>query len=496
MISVGSVVLAALIGVPLAFCFQRYEFPGRRLFAALATVPVLLPPLVGVVAFFFLYSDVGVITRAAQALLRLDEAPWRFRGVGAVLVVHAYSMYVYFYVFVSAGLARLDEAQEEAAATLGAGPVRKLITVTLPLLAPALVGAALLVFMMSMASFTAPYVIGEVRVLTTQLLVSRQAEQLTLMRAETVVLTGACLVFLFTLRRLEGRGRYVGGSKGAGGRRTVIRAGWLRWLAAGLGVVAVLILLLPHAMLVLIGFAADASWTTQILPPVYTLANYGKVLADPAGRVPLGNSLRMAGLATAANLLWALPAAYLLGRCRFRGRGLLEGLAMLPWAIPGTVIALGLAELFSVHRPWCGRWVWIGTPVILPIAWFVRNVPVAYRATQASLAQVDGALEEAAATLGAGPVRSFGTVVLPLVLPGALAGAMLAWIAAMGEFVASVVLYTNANRPIAIEIWNQLRNAYFGRAAALGVILTVVVAVVLAGSGVVGRRDTAIGGGG
>src|SRR5688500_2967421 len=107
-ISLASVALSALIGIPLAFFFARLDFPGRRIFGALVSLPVLLPPLVGVIAFMFLYGETGFLTRAVQLALGLENAPWRLNGPGAVLLVHAYTMYVYFYLFVSAGLTRLD----------------------------------------------------------------------------------------------------------------------------------------------------------------------------------------------------------------------------------------------------------------------------------------------------------------------------------------------------------------------------------------------------
>ncbi|MBW3656959.1 MAG: ABC transporter permease subunit, partial [Gemmatimonadetes bacterium] len=159
-ISLASVVLSALIGVPLAFLFARRDFPGRRILGALAAMPVLLPPLVGTISFLFLYGESGFLTRGVQALFGLEQAPWRMTGAWAVLLVHAYTMYVYFYLFTSAGLSRLDSGYAEAAAALGAGGWTTLRRVTLPMLAPALGGAALLVFMTSMASFSAPYVFG------------------------------------------------------------------------------------------------------------------------------------------------------------------------------------------------------------------------------------------------------------------------------------------------------------------------------------------------
>jgi iron(III) transport system permease protein len=206
-ISVGSVLLSALIGVPLAFLFTRFDFPGRTLFGALAALPVLLPPLVGVIAFLFLYGESGIFTRAVQWALGLERPPWRLVGGWAILLVHAYSMYVYFYLFTAAGLARLDPSAAEAGESLGAGRARIFVRVTLPMLAPSLGAASILVFMTSMASFSAPYIFGGgFRVLTTQIYTSKVTGELTMAMVETVVLASVSLLFLWALRRFE-RGR-------------------------------------------------------------------------------------------------------------------------------------------------------------------------------------------------------------------------------------------------------------------------------------------------
>src|SRR5450756_992802 len=111
-ISVASVFASLAIGVPLAFLLGRFEFPGRRLLRAVATLPAALPPLVGVIAFLFLYGESGLVTRAVQRALGMAEAPWRLKGVGAIVFVHAYTMYVYVFLFVSAGLERFDATLE------------------------------------------------------------------------------------------------------------------------------------------------------------------------------------------------------------------------------------------------------------------------------------------------------------------------------------------------------------------------------------------------
>ncbi len=485
-ISALSVLFSGLVGVPLAFLFARYEFPGRRVLAALASLPVLLPPLVGVIAFLFLYGETGFFTRGIQLALGLANPPWLLNGPGAILLVHAYSMYVYFYLFTSAALARADAAQVEAAAVLGAGRWTTLRRVTLPMLAPAIAGAALLVFMTSMGSFSAPYIFGGgFRVLTTQIFASKLNGDLSMAAVETVVLAAASLLFLAMLQRYEAGRLYTGAGKGTAGGFPRRRRAWALPLAAAI----VAFLVLPHLTVVLVSFVPAGSWTTELLPPVYSLVNYRDLFTQAQRLAPVLNSLRMATLATAADLAVAFLAAYLLVRRGGRGKGLLSFLVALPWALPGTVLAIALATTFSASQPWAGRFILIGTALILPLAYFIRDIPLVTRAALASFRQLDPALEEAAASLGASWIHAMRRVVLPLVLPGLVAGALLAFVTALGEFVASIILYTHATRPISVEILSQLRAYDFGAAAAYAVLLIVLMAIVF----IVGQK--AVGGG-
>jgi iron(III) transport system permease protein len=179
-------------------------------------------------------------------------------------------------------------------------------------------------------------------------------------------------------------------------------------------------------------------------------------------------------------VVFAFGAAWLLARRRVPVKGLIGALVMLPWALPGTVLAIALAYTFNVHRPLEGRFVLVGTFAILPLAYFIRNVPLVTRAALASFRQLDPALEEAAAALGASRWTSARRVVLPLVLPGLAAGALLAFVTALGEFVSSILLYTHRTRPISVEMLSQLRGFDFGGAAAYGVILILLVGLVFA----------------
>jgi iron(III) transport system permease protein len=480
-ISFASVALAAVIGIPLAFLFEGLAFPGRKTLGALIALPAVLPPFVGVIAFLFLYGESGFAARAVQALFGLERAPWRLQGAGAILLVHAYSMYVYFYLFTRAGLAKVDASLVEAAQALGAGRWDTVSRVTLPLLRPSLAGAALLVFMTALGSFSAPYVFGGgFRVMTTQIVATKLNGELPLAMVETVALALVAVVGLVVLRRTEGDDLLTALGKGAAPRPRPIRRPSARALATGAGWVLAVVLLLPHVTLALVSLVPYGSWTTETLPPVLSLVNYRRLVGEPERLWPLVHSLWMAAASTFAAVALALAAAALVGRRRpWQFRGPIESLMALPWALPGTVFAIALATTFGVHNPLALRWVLVGTVALLPLAYLVRNLPVTGRAVLAGYRQLDPALEEAAASLGAGRWGTFRRVTLPLLRPALAAGASLAFVTALGDFVTSIVLYTYDNRPISIEIMSSLRVSELGVAAAFGVILMVLSAVVL-----------------
>jgi iron(III) transport system permease protein len=378
------------------------------------------------------------------------------------------------------GLARLDGSLLEAAQALGAGRWMTLRRVTVPLLRPALTGAALLTFMTALGSFSAPYVFGGgFRVMPTQIVASKLNGDLGLAMVETVALAAVALAGLALLRRTEGDDVLVAPGKGTAPRRRTLRSPGTRVLAAGAGWLLATLLLLPHLTLVLVSLVPYATWTTETLPPSLSLVNYRRLFGEPERLQPLLNSLWMATASTAGALALALAAGWLAVRRRVATRRLIEGLLVLPWALPGTVFAIALATTFAVSRPLALRWVLVGTPLVLPLAYLVRNLPITGRAVLAGYRQLDPALEEAAASLGAGRWRTLWRVTVPLLGPALAAGASLAFVTALGDFVASIVLYTYDTRPIAMEILSSLRLNELGIAAAFGVIVMVTSAAVL-----------------
>ena len=487
-VSLATVAGAAVVGTGLAVVLARVRLPFGRLLAAAAALPLALPPLVGVLAFLFLYGESGMLPRGIQALTGAPEVPFAFGGVAAVVAVHVYVFYVYVYLFVASALGSIDGSLLDASADLGAGAVTTFRRVVLPLLRPALIGSGLLVFMLSMASFTAPLLFAEgTPFLTTQIYTFKTNGALDRAAAISAVLTLICLVFLAGAERGERRPA-SGAAKGVGRAAQPVRNPFARALA-GLGVVGALVVVaLPVATVVLLSVVVDGTWTTQALPDTFSLANYAALFSDPNVLAPIGASLWMAALSTAANVVFGVAVAFVVAKGRVPGRGLIRALSVLPFAIPGTSIALGLVVAFNAPHLVTAGQVLVGTVWILPLAYFVRHVPLVVRSTQAALEGVDDRLAEASQDLGAGAWTTVRRVVLPLITPAIVAGALLTFVTALGEFVASVMLYVYDNRPIAVETFAQLRQAHFGQAAAYSVLLMALVAASVGLSRLVGQR--------
>ncbi|MGE8021175.1 ABC transporter permease [Peribacillus frigoritolerans] len=479
-ISFLSVLVSALIGIPLAFIFNRYDFPGRSFFSSAAILPIVLPSLVGVMAFMFLYGESGLIPNAIKDLFGLDKVPFKIGGVPGILIVHAYTMYVYFYMTVSAAINKIDPSLEEAAYNLGANKLKVFWKVTFPLLTPAIVAASLLVFMISMASFSAPFLLaGGYRVLSLQIYFSKINGDMEIAATQSVILSIVSISFLLFMRWYQNRKDYRMASKGLGAHRSEVKNPVMKWVMVVTGVIGVIILLLPHFTILLLSLVPDGTWTFQTYPTVFNVENYRLLFEDPNIFKPLRNSLLMAFIATLANLVFGVIASYVLVKRKFVGKSFVDILVMIPWALPATVIGMNLIFAFNEPSVFSFGQILVGTFWILPLAYFIRHIPLVVRSTNAVLEQLDDSIEEAARNLGAKWFYTFRRVIFPIIMPGVLSGTLLAFIESVGEFPTSVLLYTISNRPISIEIMNQLRMFNMGQAAAYGMIQITLIVIVL-----------------
>lgn len=477
--SVVSVVLAGITGTGLALLVSRVRFPLRGALAALAVLPLLLPPIVGVLTFKqFLFGEYGLMADLAQEWFGVE---FHLDGIPGVLALHTYAFFPFFFLFVAAGQKRVDPALEHAAISLGANRLTILTRVLLPLLVPALAGAGVLVLLNSMGSFSAPLFFAPAEEFMTLRIYNMRESDPAHAAALSTLLAGAACLLLVPLRAFEKRraGSAISASKGAAPPVDPPFGRLGKFVLGSMATALVLGLLLPHLSIVVLSFSADTNASTSALPTQFTLDHWRRIFEDEAFFRPLRNSAWMAGIAAIADLLLGLWIALLLADRKTPARGMIELLAILPMALPATVLAFNLVRAFGAASPLTFGQALGGTVFLLPLAYFVRHLPIALRATQSALATLDPALVDAAISLGADRFRVLRRVVFPLVAPGILSGALLCFLSGLTEFVASILIYVPENLPIAVEIFNRQYNRSLGEPAALSVLLLASQALVL-----------------
>jgi iron(III) transport system permease protein len=478
-ISILSVITSGITGVFLAVLLKRWEFPLRKVCQVLVLVPIALPPLMGVEAFVLLYGIGGTFPQLLASLFHTKQARFAVDGVAGVLLVHTLTMYPYFYLTVAAALEQTDDSLEEAAYSLGASKFETWTRVLLPMLTPAVVAGALLTFMSSMSSYTAPLLFHVDTVMTQQIVIAKLNGQLGLASVVSVMLAIISVIFLIILRGYERRARYSTLSKGGGRRRTQVTSPVWKFICVLAATGSTIVLILPIAMIFILAFSVNGSWRAAPLPSRYTAENFVSLFTNPRSWEAIKNSVEMSAIAVGGATLLGLVSAYVIARMRFRGKAAIDIVLMLPWALPGTVVAINLITAFANPSVFALGRVLVGTFMIVPLAYFVRFSPLVFRSTAASIAQLDVGIEEAARSLGATWWYAFRRVVLPLLYRGIAAGALLAFVDGVGEFVATVLLYTPQYRPLSIAINDELYFANYGTAASLGVIQVLFVLIVL-----------------
>ena len=478
-ISAMSVITSGLTGTFLAVLLKRWDFPLRRVCEVLVLVPIALPPLMGVQAFVLLYGIGGTFPQLLSNLFHTSKTAFAVDGISGVLLVHTLTMYPYFYLTVAAALEQSDDSLEEAAYSLGASKFQTWSWVLLPMLTPALVAGALLTFMSSMSSYTAPLLFHVDQVMTQQIVIAKLNGQLGLASVVSVMLALISVAFLIVLRTYEKSAGYTTLSKGGARKRRRVSSPLWKTTLVIVASISSVFLILPIAMIFLLAFAVNGSWRASPLPTQYTLQNFIGLFTNPSSWAAVVNSLEMSAIAVAGAILLGLASAYVIARMRFRGKAVMDIAVMLPWALPGTVVAINLITAFASPSIFSLGRVMVGTFAIVPLAYFVRFSPLVFRSTSASLAQIDVGIEEAARSLGANWWYAFRQVVLPLLYRGLAGGALLAFVNSVGEFVATILLYTPQYRPLSIAINDELYLANYGTAASLGVIQVLLVLAVV-----------------
>ncbi|MBX7046815.1 MAG: iron ABC transporter permease [Ignavibacteria bacterium] len=484
--SINSVVLSvitvfgcAAIGIALAYYFHFYKLPFKKYLSVIFLIPLATPPIVGVVSFLYLLSDNGILSRIL-ALIFSKNILTGFDGWKAIIIIHLFSFYPLFYLFASASLEKFDYNVIDASNSLGASRWTTFRKIVLPFLLPSAASAGIITFMASMASFSAPFVFGgSLRFLTTEIYYSKINGDTSLTAVLSVFLTFISVVFLFLLRKFRTANEYSLRMKGS--VKKIDSTKLYNMSLAGKIVIIMggIFVLLPVLTLLYLSLIPEGSLIRNYFGEAPTLENYIKIFTTGSVAEPYTNSLVMSLIAVIATVLIGLPASYLTSKKKIKGGNLLEGIVTLPYGIPGTVIAIFLIFTFNSPKVFSFGQILVGTFAIMPLAYTIRNIPAITQSLNAGFNNIDPSLEEASYSLGGGKFKTFYKIVLPLIVPAIISGALIVFINSFGEFVSSILLYTFSTKTISIDIYSQLRLYNTGGSAASGFIMFLIVLIAL-----------------
>lgn len=467
-VSLAATGLATVIGTLTAFVVQRTDVPFKPLLRFLLILPFAIPPLFAAMGWVQLAGPVGILSNAYKGLFDVPAVPWTIYGAGGIIFVLGITKYPFVFITVSGALQRMDASLEEAARTAGAGTARIMREITLPLVRPAILGGALLAFVSSIDNFGIPAVLGlrvQFQVLTTRIYEALTIPDLPLATAMSMLLVVLAGVAVWLMGKFEGRRGEHAIIGGKSIRPHVIRLGGARpWVTLALLALVVVIVVLP--LFALVVTSVQPFYGAPLTAENVTLRNYEAVLGSTAAQRGIRNSMILAPAAATILVVVTALLAYLAVKARMRGARALDAIGMVPFALPGSVIGVGMILAWS--NPPVGPTLY-GTLWILLIAYLMRYMAYGLRACRASLLQIHDSLEEAAATSGASRMRTLRDVTVPLMRPGMVAAWVLIFMSAFNELTVSVLIWSARNETIGVWIFVMQDSGFAGRASALAV---------------------------
>ena len=471
--------LAVIVGFAMGWILSRTNVPGRAALEQLMAMPYYVTPLMGALAWALIASpSSGFVNQVWRALggdghLVDINTPW---GIAWVMALFEGSV---AFVMIGAVMKSMDPAMEEASQVLGGGRIRTMLRITLPLVLPGVLGAAVFVFAEMLGSFSAALVLGlpnRFYVVTTAMyqLVSQYPPRFPTAAAMGVSLFAVMFTMVWIYRRIVSAGTYVT-ITGKAFRPRAMDVGGLRWPFLGICIAYLAVaVILP---VLTIAYASFQRLTTAFPRAAnFTLDNYRTALSLDAVRSALGNSLLLGvGTATIGVLLMGY-LSWLIYRSRLPGAGVIEYVLMFPQAVPRLVFAFGML------------WAWLifpipiyGTLWLLLIAYLTVFLPLGLRTISGVILQIDRSLEESAQMCGASWGYRLRTVTMPLLKPGLIAAWLLLFIASVRELGASILLMgpkAKVITPAIVESWFST-STELTAAMALLQTLAVVAALVL-----------------
>src|SRR5499426_1588916 len=470
-------VLSIVIGLPLAWAVSRTDIPARRFVHVTALIAYLTPPFLTAIAFVNLFSpNAGLVNRLMRDVLGVPALTFNVFSMSGLVLVTALHTFPFVYLLASSALESVDASMEESAQILGAGRWRTAAAITGPLVAPAVLSGALIAFVNAIALFGSQAIIGlpgRVFTLPTRIYaLFDYPPQYGLASAMSLVFVAITVAALALQRRYLARRSFVT-LAGKGSRPRLVDLGGARWGVLAF-CVAVFVVAVAAPYLTLLAMSVSRSWGLHFWENL-TLQHYRFVLIEyDVTRRAIVNSLILAGATATLAVLLGSFVGWLDLRTALKGRKLLDYASLVPLGLPGIVVAVALIQFWlRVPLPI------YGTLLIILLAYTGRFIPLGVRSANAAFRQIDPTLEETARVTGAGWLRTFLSVTLPLARPGLFAGWLLVFVPALQELSASVLLFSSGSITLAVAVYNLYETGALGPVSALAIVTMLIITAAL-----------------
>jgi len=457
----STTLLTVMLGVPVAYLSTRFNIWGKRLINMMIVLSLLSPPFIGAYSWIMLLGRNGVITRLLAGIGVEIGSIYGFKGI---LLVFTFKLFPFVYMYVSGALGSMDASLEEAGENLGMSGIRKLMTVTFPLILPTILSSALMVFMTALADFGTPMLIGEgYKVLPVTIYEEYMSEvggNIGFASTLSVIIVACSLLMLWIQKKAIDNKSY---------NMSALRPPPVKELPGGKRILATaavfLVALVSVAPQITVIVTSFIKTNGPLFVPGFTLDSYRTVMFK-LGR-NIRNTYIFSIIALLIMILIGLLLSYIIVRRKSRVTGLLDMLVMFPYVIPGSVLGISLVAAFNT-----GPVVLTGTMWILIISYVIRKTPFTLRSSIGILYQIDPGVEEASISLGVPPMRTFFKTTAHLMMPGLLSGAVLSFVATINELSSTLILYSGRTGTISVAIFTEITKDGYGTAAALATMLT------------------------
>ncbi|MGI6725403.1 MAG: ABC transporter permease [Christensenellales bacterium] len=481
-IGVIATLLATVIGVFFAWLLGRSDIPLKGLMRWLFSIPFMIPPFLAAMAWDMMFSGRGgYINRLLMNVFSLADAPFNINTVGGIIVIEAVYYFPFVYMQVVSALQRMDPTLEESARISGAKQWYVIRKITLPLTIPAISSGTLLVLITSLSNYGIPAMLGyskNIFTLPTMIVerVNRAGGDFQGIREATalsVVLVIVVAIALFVQRKLLKTGRYDI-IKGKSMRPALIKLRAIKYPLLVVSIVfLIFVVLTPLVVIFLVSILRAYGLPFSI--ENFSLINYQKIFVNNKAVIDsIKNSLFLGFSAGIICLFLGVMLSYVIYKIRPKGGGILETLAVLPYSLPGTVMAIGCILAWSgiVFGITLYNTIWI-----ILVAYIARYLSYTLKSCSASLQQVHYSLEEASRSCGASHMESLVDITIPLIKPAMVSSFFLVFLPAMRELTTSVLLYGPNSRTLGVQIQQLRINGYMTQAAALSVVAIIIIMV-------------------